>query len=563
MDYQVEYQKWLNNKELPTELKTELEGIKADVAAITDRFYGHLDFGTAGIRGILGAGINRMNIYTVARAAYGVARYIESLGGDAKARGAVISYDTRNYSFDFALRTAGVLAARGVRARLFDNVRPVPMLSFAVRETGAAAGVMITASHNPKEYNGFKVYGADGAQMSLDGTAAVVKFIEEAEDIFSIPYAPTSNLIEIVGEKIDRKYFDKITGISLFDIKGAATPVKVVYTALHGSGLMPVTTLFKMRGIDYAEVPEQSVFDGNFPTVTLPNPENADALKMGIALAEKTGAAVVIGTDPDCDRMGAAVRGGDGKFVLLTGNQTGALLLDYIIERRKTAGTLPKNAVFIKTIVTSSLGAAVAAASGVGTDEVLTGFKFIGEKIREYEQSGDKTFLFGYEESYGFLAHTFSRDKDAAAASMLLAEMSAYYAGTGGIYARLQHLFKTYGYYLERNVSREYVGADGMKSMSAAIKNIAANVKDAAGGLKVLAVRDYGRRVRTENGKETALTLPRADALYYELEHDSWVCVRPSGTEPKLKLYIAVKGKDKANAETVMEGLVEYFKGLL
>lgn len=563
MNYQTEYQKWLSRKDLQPELREELNAVAGNDAAVKDRFYGHLDFGTAGIRGILGAGINRMNIYTVARAAYGVARYVESLGAEAKARGVVISYDTRNYSFDFGLRTAGVLAARGVRVSIFDNVRPVPMLSFAVRETGAAAGVMITASHNPKEYNGFKIYGADGAQMSLEGTAAVVKFIGEAEDILAIPYEPASDLVKIVGEELDKKYFDKIAGISLFDVKQAKQPVKIVYTALHGSGLMPVTALLKRQGIDYSEVPEQSVFDGNFSTVGLPNPENADALKMGIELAKKTGAAVVIGTDPDCDRMGAAVRDSTGEFVLLTGNQTGALMLDYILERRKTAGTLPKNGVFIKTIVTSSLGTAVAEAAGAECEEVLTGFKFIGEKILQYERDKSKTFLFGYEESYGYLAHTFARDKDAAASSMLFAEMAVYYAATGGIYARLEYLFKTYGYYLEKNVSREYAGLDGMAQMAAAIRNIAANVKGAAGGLKVLAVRDYDKRTRTADGKTTALTLPRAEALYYELEQDSWVCVRPSGTEPKLKLYMAVKGKDKADAENTMVGLVAFFKALL
>ena len=554
--------------------RQELDAIKNNPEEINDRFAAPLAFGTAGMRGVVGLGTYRMNVYTVARATAGLAAFINSVGKDKAERGVVISYDTRRFSLEFAKKAAEVISAAGIKAHLFDNVHPVPMCSYAIRRLNAFAGIMITASHNPKEYNGYKVYGEDGAQMSPEDTAVVVKYINEIEDYFSVKCdnlvfpenlngldnVKINDFVTIIGKSVDEDYYAEISKLSLSPeaVKKYGKNLKLVYTPIHGSGYIPVTTVLDRMGINVTCVKEQTKFDTEFSTVPIPNPENPQALKMGIELGNEIGADVVIGTDPDCDRMGLAVRDDTGTFRLLNGNQIGALLLDYIITRLTESGTMPKNPAVVKTIVTTTLADRIAKAANVKVFNVLTGFKFIGEKIKEWEKSGEYTFLFGYEESYGYLRGTHARDKDAVVASMLTAEMVCYYESVGkGLYKRLTELFDKFGYYREEVASIAYKGVTAMSDMAAAMSALRAKTIRSLAGYDVLAVSDYLKGVTVnENGTEEPTNLPKSDVLKFILENEQFVCVRPSGTEPKLKIYVLCYDSDAEKAKIKAEKLM-------
>ena len=553
--------------------RPELEQIKNNQEEITDRFAAPLSFGTAGMRGTVGLGTYRMNVYTVARATAGLAKFINSLGPDAAKRGVVISYDTRRFSTEFAKKAAAVLSYAKIKAYLFDNVHPVPLCSFAIRHLNAIAGIMITASHNPKEYNGYKVYGADGAQMSPEDTAVVVKFINEITDYFSVkedavPYPASligldnvalNDYVTVIGKTVDEAYYAEISKLSLSPdaVKKYGKDLKLIYTPIHGSGYIPVTTMLGRMGINVTCVKEQTVFDTEFSTVPIPNPENPSALKMGIELGNKIGADVVIGTDPDCDRMGLAVRDDTGSFRLLNGNQIGALHLDYIITRLKDSNSLPTNAAVVKTIVTTTLADRIAKDAGVTVFNVLTGFKFIGEKIKLWEtcaESDRYEFIFGYEESYGYLRGTHARDKDAVVASMLTAEMVCYYESIGKkLYTRLKELFQKFGFYREEVTSIAYKGVTAMAEMTQAMVDLRKKTIKEIAGEKVYAVADYlSGIIVDEKGNKSNTDLPKSDVVKYILKDEQFVCVRPSGTEPKLKVYVLCydvdedKAKDKA-----------------
>ena len=559
------------------EERKELESVKNDPEEIKDRFGAPLAFGTAGMRGVVGMGTFRMNNYTVARATAGLAEFICSLGENAKKSGVVISYDTRRFSLEFAKKVACVLSAYKIRSFIFEDVHPVPMCSYAIRHLGTIAGVMITASHNPKEYNGYKVYGADGAQMSPEDTAVVVSYINKITDYFSVkedavPFPESiksldnfavNDYVTVIGKSVDENYFNEIEKLSLSAeaVKQYGKELKLVYTPIHGSGYKPVTTILSKLGINVTCVKEQTEPDTEFSTVPIPNPENPAALEMGIALGNKIGADVVIGTDPDCDRMGLAVRDFSGNFRLLNGNQIGALLLDYIITRLKETNSMPKNPAIVKTIVTTTLADRIAKANGVTVFNVLTGFKFIGEKIKEWEKSGEYTFLFGYEESYGYLRGTHARDKDAVVASMLTAEMVCYYVSKGtGLFKRLTELFDRYGYYREAVTSVAYKGIDAMRDMGKTMAALRKKTITEIAGEKVLFTSDYLSGKNTyPSGETTETGLPVTDAIKYNLDDGQFVCIRPSGTEPKLKVYVLCysdsEEKAAAKAESLLNGI--------
>ena len=577
MEYKEQYKHWLEN--VTEGEKAELLAIGPDDKELRERFTLPLAFGTAGMRGVLGMGTFRMNVYTVARATQGLADYITEQGAEAMRRGVVISYDTRRMSYEFAMKAARVLAANGVKVYLFENVRPVPILSFAVGYLGTFSGIMITASHNPKEYNGYKVYGSDGAQLSPEATARVVSYIEK-RDYFGVPEAAVdparegvmgkdnfafAENITIMGASVDEAYFERIEKLSLSPeaVAKEGADLKIVYTPLHGSGYKPVTAILSRMHIPYNVVPEQALPDPEFPTVKMPNPEMPDALTLGIKLAEELGSDVVIGTDPDADRMGVAVRSDKGEFVLLTGNQTGVLLMDYILRRHKEKGTLPANAAVVKTIVTTSLAAKIAASYGATCYDVLTGFKFIGEKIDLFQKTGAHTFLFGYEESYGYLAGTHAKDKDAVVSTMLFAEMVCYYKSVGvSLYERLQEIYRALGYYAEKTISVYFKGLDGMAIMAEKTKALrGVEIKEIA-GYKVVETVDFLAGEKTDaSGKKEKIDFPKSDVMKYFLEGGDWVTIRPSGTEPKLKLYVSVGAESAEKAEAKAAALLENMKG--
>ena len=577
--YLETFKHWYNNVSEPE--RKELDLIKDNDQEIKERFSLELAFGTAGMRGEVGLGTYRMNSYTVKRATEGVAKYLISLGKEAMERGVVIAYDTRRFSREFALSVAEVLTAYKIKGYLFEDVRPVPMCSYSVRALGAEVGVMITASHNPKEYNGYKVYGPDGAQMSPEATKKVVQFIEDVKDPFEVKYTPismdkfpkgvenvkVSDYVTIVGKSVDEGYFNELSKLSLSPeiVKERGKDIKLVYTPIHGAGYYPVTTMFNRMGINATVVSEQANPDTEFSTVRVPNPENADTLSMGVALGNKIGADVVLGTDPDSDRLGVAVRDDKGEFVLLTGNQIGILLLDYILSKKIEDGVLPENGAVVKTIVTSTLADRLAEKRGMTVYNVLTGFKFIGEKIKEWEASGKHTYVFGFEESYGSLIGTHARDKDAVIASITFAEMLMYLESKGsGVYKRLQEIFEEFGYYSEANTSITYKGLSGMSDMKKVMDNLRTkNIKE-IGDEKVYAVSDYlkGKTVSYE-GEESEITLPKSDVVYLTLEDGQFICIRPSGTEPKLKIYVLVYADSKENATIKSANLMSAVKKLL
>ncbi len=557
--YKEIYQSWLDAKGLDEDGRKELEAL-TDEKDIEYRFGKELEFGTAGMRGKIGMGINMMNVYTVRRATQGVAEYIKTLGEKAMKRGVAISYDTRKFSYEFAYSAAIVLVSNGINAFIYDDVRPVPMLSFAVRELNTVAGIMITASHNPKEDNGYKLYGEDGAQMSPEATAEVVKFIENIDGCFSDKILYNEALdakIKVISKKVDKKYYKALQKLCLSpkEVKALGKNLKIVYTPVHGSGYIPVTTILKKIGINPILVPEQLYKDPMFSTVKVPNPEYKETLTLGIKLADFKQADVVFGTDPDCDRLGVGVRNNEGEFVTLSGNQVGALLLNYILERLKATGKLDKKSFVVKSFVTTSLAQMIASDYGVELMEVPVGFKFIGEKIKAYDDTGIKKYVFGFEESCGYLRGTHCRDKDAVVASLLFAEMVCYYTYHNiGVYQKLMEIYDKYGVVLDLAESTVYSGLNAMKEMSAVVEKLRQTNVTEIGGVNVVATRDYSTLVRTlADGKEEKIDCSKANAIYYELEGGGFVCVRPSGTEPKLKVYYSVSAKTQDLAKEKFE----------
>lgn len=561
MTYSDIYNNWLADSRLNGEAKAELETIKGNEKEIEYRFGAELEFGTAGMRGIIGYGTNMMNVYTVRRATQGLAEFIKTLGADAVQRGVAISYDTRLKSDEFAKAAAEVLAANNVKAYVFSDVHPVPMLSFAVRCLKATAGIMITASHNPKQYNGYKVYGADGAQMSPEDTAVVVDFIKSNTDYLGAPVPAEEQrrkFIKSVPSSVDKKYYKELKKLTLSKraVKTCGKDLKLVYTPVHGSGYIPVTTILKKIGIKATVVEEQAKKDTEFSTVEVPNPEFKETLSLGIALAKKIGATVVFGTDPDSDRLGVAVKNGEGEFEALSGNQVGILLLDYILTRLKEEDRLPKNAAVVKSFVTTGMAKAMCRQFGVELIEVPVGFKFIGEKIKLWERDLSHTFIFGFEESCGYLRGTHARDKDAVVASMLCAEMVCYYASLNKtVYQRLMEIYDTYGYVLDCNVSIPFSGLNAMNEMNAVVDKLKTDPVRKFDIYDVVAIRDYSKNTRldTVTGNTSEIGSPITNCVYYELENGSFICVRPSGTEPKLKIYYSVKAHHQSDAELALE----------
>ena len=567
MSYQSIYESWLADPRLAEADRAELKAIASDEKEKEYRFGGELEFGTAGMRGIIGCGMNMMNVYTVMRATQGLSEYIKTLPASDQAKGVVISYDTRRNSRLFAEKAAGVLAKNGIKAYLFDDVHPVPMLSYAVRYLGTIAGIMITASHNPKEYNGYKVYGEDGAQMSPEATKIVVGFIEKITDYLSVTGTDESPLILPVPKEVDDTYIEALKKLTLSAeaVEKCGKDLKLVYTPVHGSGYVPVTRILKELGINVTVVEEQTTKDTEFSTVAVPNPEFKETLSMGIALANKIHADVVFGTDPDSDRLGVAVKNEKGEFVALSGNQVGILLLDYILTRLKEENALPKNAAVVKSFVTTGMAKAICADFGVALFETPVGFKFIGEKIKEWEKDGSHTYVFGFEESCGYLRGTHARDKDAVVASMLCAEMVCYYTYIGKtVWGRLNEIYAKYGYVLDKNESIQYSGLNAMKEMNAVVDALKTVSVTAFGPFRVEAVRDYSADIRrTADGKTEPLNIPKCNCVYYELEGGSFVCVRPSGTEPKLKIYYSVKAASETAAEDALAACKASVKELL
>ncbi|TGE55162.1 phospho-sugar mutase [Weissella confusa] len=552
MTWQENYQIWADRTDLPQNLQDDMKKLAADEKAAEDALYQPLSFGTAGMRGLLGAGINRMNIFTVRQATEGLARLMDSLDDAVKGRGVAISYDSRHFSPEFAIESAKVLGAHGIKAYVFETLRPTPELSFTVRHLNAYAGIMITASHNPKEYNGYKIYGEDGGQMPPKESDIITASIREA-DMFEVPVKDEAELVEAgllvkIGKDVDDVYLAEVKTVTVNQelIDTVGKDMKLVYSPLHGTGALIAGQALKNAGFENVTiVPEQAEPNGDFPTVKLPNPEDPEALAMGIALAKEQGADVVIAVDPDADRMGTAVRQPSGEYQLLTGNQIGAVLLNYLLTAKKAAGTLPANGALVKSIVSSEFAADIAKSFGVETINVLTGFKYIAEQIQHFEDTNEHTFLFGFEESYGYLVKSFARDKDSVQATVLLAEVAAYYKSLGKtLYDGLQELFEQYGYFVENTKSLTFAGIDGADKIASLMNKFRAETPAEFGGVKVAKVEDFSLQTETDTatGAVTPMTLPKANVVKYWLTDGSWVAVRPSGTEPKIKFYVGTKG---------------------
>lgn len=555
MGYKEVYQLWKDYPELNADLRAELETM-TDEGEIEDRFYQDLEFGTGGMRGKIGAGINRMNVYIVAKATYGLGKYL--LGSDPKnaEKGVAIAFDSRNKSAEFAQTAARVLAAMGVQAYLFESLRPTPVLSFTVRHVGAAGGIVITASHNPKEYNGYKVYGPDGGQMVSPAADELVAEIEKIDNYFDIPLANMQTavedgMIQIIGREVDDAYAAAVEKVVKAN---PGSDLKVIYTPIHGSGNVPVRRVLDDLGYkNVTVVAEQEQPDGNFPTVSYPNPEERSVFNIAMEMPEARDVDIIIGTDPDCDRVGVVGRNAEGEFVVFTGNQTGALLVDYFL---KTRTELPDNKVVIKTIVTSELGGIVAKSHGAEVVDVLTGFKYIGEHMTEYEATGEKTFAFGYEESYGYLAGNYARDKDAVLASALVCEMADYYKKQGmTLYDALEGLYQKFGYFIEGIQSMTLEGIEGKKQIENIMEKFRAHHFDAFADEKLVTYNDYQSKESLDlaSGEKSAIDLPKSNVLKFVFNENSWYALRPSGTEPKLKVYYSVTGKSREGAEEKME----------
>ena len=559
MDYKEIYNQWLENPYFDEATKEELKAIKDDENEIKERFYMDLEFGTAGLRGIIGAGTNRMNIYVVRRATQGLANYIAKV--DKKSQGVAIAYDSRHMSPEFAQEAALCLAANGIKAYIFETLRPTPELSFAVRHLGCVAGINVTASHNPPEYNGYKVYWEDGAQITPphdSGIMGEVKAISDWNTVKTMDKeeAVKAGLFEVIGQAVDDAYMAELKKqiIHRDAIQAEGKNLKIVYTPLHGTGNIPARRILKELGFENVYVvPEQELPDGDFPTVSYPNPEAAEAFELGLKLAREVDADIVLATDPDADRLGVRVKDRNGEYHDLTGNMSGCLLANYELSQRKAVnGSLPEDGALVKTIVTTNLADAIAKGYGVNLIEVLTGFKYIGQQILGFENSGKGTYLFGFEESYGCLIGTYARDKDAIVATMALCEAAAYYKTQGKtLWDAMIDMYEEFGYYKDAIQAVTMKGIEGLQKIQEIMTTLRQNPPAEFAGHKVTAVRDYKLDEITDlaTGEKKPTGLPNSNVLYYELTDDAWVCVRPSGTEPKVKFYYGVKGTSLADAD--------------
>ena len=565
MGYKEMYQSWLDNPYFDEDTKAELKSIAGDDKEIEDRFYTELEFGTAGLRGVIGAGMNRMNIYTVRKATQGLANYIKKVGKEAQ--GVAIAFDSRRMSPEFADEAALCLAANGIKAYVFESLRPTPELSYAVRKLGCTAGINITASHNPPEYNGYKVYWEDGAQITPPHDKGIMDEVKAVTDFATVKTmekeeAKKAGLYEVIGAAIDDAYIAELKKLVVHQdaINQVKDTLKIVYTPLHGTGNIPVRRVLKELGFQNVYVvPEQEKPDGEFPTVSYPNPEAEEAFVLGLAMAKKLDADLVLATDPDADRLGVYVKDSKtGEYHSLTGNMSGCLIGDYVIGQRKALYGLPEDGAFIRSIVSTNMADAIAKYYGIQLVEVLTGFKFIGQKMLEFETKGTGTYLFGMEESYGCLTGTYARDKDAVVASMTLCEAAAYYKTQGKtLWDAMIDMYEKYGYYKDDVKAITLKGIEGLEKIQTILETLRADAPKEIGGYKVLKVRDYKKDTITDlaDGKVTPTGLPASNVLYYELEDDAWVCVRPSGTEPKVKFYYGIKGTSLKEADAKSESL--------
>lgn len=573
MDYRENYKHWLEDDYFDEATKEELRGIASDEKEIEERFYTELEFGTAGLRGVIGAGTNRMNVYTVRKATQGLANYILKVGGEK--RGVAIAYDSRHMSPEFADVSALCLAANGIKAYVFESLRPTPELSYAVRKLGAIAGINITASHNPPEYNGYKVYWEDGAQITPPHDTGImdeVKAVKDYSDTKTMDKdaAIAAGLYQTIGADIDDPYIAELKKLVIHQdaIDAVGGELKIVYTPLHGTGNIPVRRVLKELGFaNVYAVPEQELPNGDFPTVSYPNPEAAEAFELGLALAKKVDADLILATDPDADRLGVYVKDAKtGEYHSLTGNMSGCLIGDYIIGQKKELTGLPADGAFVKSIVSTNMADAIAKYYGIELIEVLTGFKFIGQKILEFETTGKGTYLFGMEESYGCLPGTYARDKDAVAASMMLCEAAAYYKTKNmTLWDAMIQMYERYGYYKDEVTSITLKGMEGLEKIQEIMNNLRANAPKEIGGYQVTAVRDYKNDTITDtaSGAVKATGLPSSNVLYYELTDDAWVCVRPSGTEPKVKFYFGIKGTSLEDADRKASDMKEAVSALV
>ena len=558
MTYQENYQKWVNFAELPDYLRQDLENM--DEKTKEDAFYTNLEFGTAGMRGLIGAGTNRINIYVVRQATEGLARLIESKGGNEKERGVAIAYDSRHFSPEFAFESAAVLAKHGIKSYVFESLRPTPELSFAVRHLNCFAGIMITASHNPAPFNGYKVYGEDGGQMPPHDADALTTYIRAIENPFAVEVADVeaekaSGLIEVIGEAVDTEYLKEVKDVNINPalIEEFGKDMKIVYTPLHGTGEMLARRALAQAGFNSVQVVEaQATPDPDFSTVKSPNPENQAAFALAEELGRQVGADVLVATDPDADRVGVEVLQKDGSYLNLSGNQIGAIMAKYILEAHKNAGTLPENAALCKSIVSTDLVTKIAESYGATMFNVLTGFKFIAEKIQEFEEKHNHTYMMGFEESFGYLIKPFVRDKDAIQAVLVVAELAAYYRSRGLTLADgIEEIYKEYGYYAEKTISVTLSGVDGAEQIKAIMAKFRNNAPKEWNGTAISVVEDFKAQTSTAaDGTVTALTTPPSDVLKYTLADGSWIAVRPSGTEPKIKFYIAVVGDSNEESQT-------------
>ena len=574
MQYREKYESWLNGSCFDEQTKAELKAIENDENEIKERFYKDLEFGTGGLRGIIGAGTNRMNIYTVGKATQGLADYILENNPNGAQMGVAIAYDSRNMSPEFARKTGLTLCANGIKAYVFESLRPTPELSFAVRHLGCTAGVVVTASHNPPEYNGYKVYWQDGGQVPYPRDEAIIEKVNAVagfDAIKTMDYdeAVSKGLYVTIGKEVDDEYIKNVKAQSLNPdiVSKTADSLKIVYTPLHGTGNIPVRRVLSEIGFkNVYVVPEQEMPDGNFSTVGYPNPEDPKAFTLAIKLAKEVGADVIIGTDPDCDRFGVVVKDSKGEYVVLTGNMTGALLTNYMLSQRKEKGILPANGAVVKTIVTTEMIRPITAEYGVKLFDVLTGFKYIGEKIKQFEETGDYTFVFGFEESYGCLSGTYARDKDAVVASMLVAELTAFYKNQGKtLYDGLIELYEKYGYYREGITSITLKGIEGVEKIKYIMDTLRKNPPKDFIGNNVMWLRDYTKNEFTNliTGETEKNTLPSSNVLHYTLENGDWVCVRPSGTEPKIKIYYGIKGTGMSDAASKLEAMGSYMREMI
>lgn len=557
MSYQENYQKWVDFVELPDYLRQDLENM--DEKTKEDAFYTNLEFGTAGMRGLVGAGTNRINIYVVRQATEGLARLIESKGGNEKERGVAIAYDSRHFSPEFAFESAAVLAKHGIKSYVFESLRPTPELSFAVRHLNCFAGIMVTASHNPAPFNGYKVYGEDGGQMPPHDADALTTYIRAIENPFAVEVADVetekaSGLIEVIGEAVDVEYLKEVKDVNINPalIEEFGKDMKIVYTPLHGTGEMLARRALAQAGFDSVQVVEaQATADPDFSTVTSPNPESQAAFALAEELGRQVGADVLVATDPDADRVGVEVLQKDGSYLNLSGNQIGAIMAKYILEAHKNAGTLPENAALCKSIVSTDLVTKIAESYGATMFNVLTGFKFIAEKIQEFEEKHNHTYMMGFEESFGYLIKPFVRDKDAIQAVLVVAELAAYYRSRGLTLADgIEEIYKEYGYYAEKTISVTLSGVDGAEQIKAIMAKFRNNAPKEWNATAITVVEDFKAQTATvADGTVTNLTTPPSDVLKYTLADGSWIAVRPSGTEPKIKFYIAVVGESNEESQ--------------